>query len=461
MHAGQNTAGGQFFVAFPKSTFQNEVLRVFITSHQRDTITFVRVRTLRSYSRLTLVRPGTTRELSPPSSLEILSGLDYNKGIWISPVNPTHEISVTVMKHATANTLSGTYLALPATSYPHVREYEYFITSYFWNNRVSSNYSSTVVLVGCETNTSVVITPSQDVEIPPHFVRASYPRGRLEAGESYPVIIQPMETLHLESFDDLTGTRVVSDKPLTVLGSHECADVPVDVGFCDFLVEQFPPTLAWGRFFLLASPNSRMTGELYKIVGAKASTRARVKCVVEGERSPESGHMTLVLDAPGEAKEFRLGRDRLCSVVSDKPVLLVQYSLGYSLDEVGDPYMLMIPPVKQYSNDYTFASPVSYQNHLTVTVPLEDYNDGEILLNDTTIGGWLPVYCSDAEVCGYATRRSLPPGTHRVRHSGARGSIMAYVYGFEYHDGYGHTAGMTLRQIAGESNVMWVKIHAF
>lgn len=427
------------------------MLRIFVTN-QHEQPTLVLISSLRGYTRHAIVPPGVTQEINPPSSFEMLSKLDYDKGIWIHPLNPARKISVSIMKVALVNSLSGNYLALPPVSYQNLNKYEYFVTSYFWNNRLPTNYSSTVVLVGCETNTSVMITPSQQVEVPPHFLAPSYPHGTLNAGESYTVTLQPMETLHIESIYDLTATRIISDKPLTVLGSHECADVPVGVEFCDYLVEQFPATITWGRFFLLASPNSRETGEHYKIIVLKSLTSAKVKCVPDGGGdSPELGHVTMLFNASGDSREFKLGANRLCSVVADKPILLVQYSLGYFLDHIGDPFMLMIPPVEQYTNHYTVTSPTSFNNHLTITVPLEYYGNSKILLNGTTITAWSPVYCSNEDICGYAARFPVPPGTHMLHHADINGKFMVLTYGFEYHDGYGQIAGMELEWIAGNN----------
>lgn len=436
-------------MAFPKTSFfEQEVLRIFITTQGSDNV-FVQLNSMRGYNVLTYVRPGRTQVIYPPKSFEVLSKSDYNKGIRVRTVGTDQRISVSVMKHATSYTLSGTYLALPPVSYQDLEEYKYYVTSYYWNNRIVTNYTSVVVLVGSRPDTSVTITPSQQVEIPPHFLRESYAQSVVEAGESYSIIIQPMETLHIESFHDLTGTKITSNKPLTVLGSHECADVPVGVEFCDYLIEQFPPTVTWGRVFLLASLHSRLTGEHYKIITAKSLTSVTIKCVVEGEESPELGHVTMLFNASGDSREFALGRDRYCSVVANKPVLLVQYSLGYLLDRVGDPFMLVIPPIAQYSNNFTVTSPASYNNHITIVVPVRHYDSSMIFLNSSTLSGWSPVYCSDSAICGYGVRLSVPVGTHRVRHVDSDAQLMVYVYGFEYHDGYGQIAGTKLSRIAG------------
>lgn len=450
-NAGQSSSGAEFFVAFPKSSFfVHEVFRIFITTQGGGNV-FVQINSMRGYSDLVLVQPAQTRVLYLPDSFEVLGKNDYDKGIRIRTVGTSQNISVSVMKHETASTLSGTYLALPPVIYQGLDEYRYYVTSYFWNNRILTNYSSVVLLVGNKPDTSVTIVPSQRVEIPPHFLRQSYSGSIINAGESYTVVIQPMETLHIESLHDLTGTRVTSNKPLTVLGSHECADVPVGVEFCDYLVEQFPPTVTWGRVFLLASSHSRLTGELYRIITAKSSTSVKVKCVVEADSNPEIGQVTMLINASGDSREFTLSRDRFCSVVANKPVLVVQYSLGYFLDQVGDPFMLVIPPISQYSNNFTFTSPTRYTNHITIVVPVIYYDSSKILLNSSTVSGWSPVYCSESAICGYGTRLPVPEGTHRVHHMDGDAQLMVYVYGFEYHDGYGQIAGVNLARIAGNT----------
>ena len=428
---------------------------MFITTPHIEAIS-VTITSLREYSTTTNVRAGTTREITVPSSFEILNGSDYNKGLWIHTSDPNKVISVSVMKNGMYNTVSGSYLALPPVTYPGLHEYVYYISSHYWNNRIPQNYSGSVLLVGNYQNTSVTILPSQNIIIPRHFLSSSYPQGNVNARESYTVLLYRMETLHFDSIYDLTGTKIISNKPLTVLGSHECVDVPVGVAFCDIILEQFPPTVTWGRFFLLTSLHSRLVGEHYKMIGMRHSTAVKVSCVVEGESNPEIDYITMILNFTGDTREFELGRDTFCSVVSNKPIQLIQYSLGYSLDRIGDPFMLLIAPVEQYSNNYTFTAPPNYNNHITITVPLEHYNSSSILLDSAELSGWWPIYCSNSTVCGYGTRTAVQQGTHKVYHSDSEAKLSVSVYGFEYHDGYGLQAGLELDWTAGRKPFLCV-----
>ena len=386
----------------------------------------------------------------PPSSFEIQGSSDYDKGIWIYPLFSGQTVSVSVMKLALISSLSGEYLALPPLSYPNLEEYAYYITSYQWNNRVLTNYSSIVLLVGTQANTSVILTPTQRLQIPRHFWNPSYNWSTVEPGESYSFKVNEMETVHLENFYDLTGTKIVSDKPITVIGGHECVDVPIGAGFCDALVEQFPPTVTWGRFFLVMSLNSRQTGEQYRIIAMKEVTVIKVKCV--NGTSSEFGHVTLLLNRTGQVREFELGRDRYCSMTANKPILLVQYSQGYSIDRVGDPFMAVIPPVEQYKKGFVVAkAPQSFHNHISITVSPEYYGNGRsIFIDNTLVNNWIPIYCGVSSICGYGARQSVEVGIHKIQHTLPQAKFFVMSYGFEYHDGYGSSAGMEISQIAGK-----------
>jgi len=85
-----------------------------------------------------------------------------------------------------------------------------------------------------------------------------------------------MQTFQFENLLDLTGSKVTSSKPIAFFSGHECADVPVGVGYCDHLVEQFPSTQTWGQLFFTASLKSRISGEWYNVIGSMNATSVAV-----------------------------------------------------------------------------------------------------------------------------------------------------------------------------------------
>ena len=47
--------------------------------------------------------------------------------------------------------------------------------------------------------------------------------------------------------EDLTGYLINSSRPISVYGGHACANVPINISFCDHMVEQIPPISELGQ----------------------------------------------------------------------------------------------------------------------------------------------------------------------------------------------------------------------
>ena len=142
-----------------------------------------------------------------------------------------------------------------------------------------------------------------------------------------------------------------------------------------------------------------------------------------------------------------------CSVQASNPILLVQFSIGRSREpsSYGDPFMMMIPPVEQYSNNYSFVTQLGFENAITVTVASEFSNSEDIILNGKSLSNanWTEIYCSAQIVCAYGTRVSLNVGSNFIFHRDATARLGTFVYGFARSIGYGYPAGMQLIPISG------------
>ena len=179
----------------------------------------------------------------------------------------------------------------------------------------------------------------------------------------------------------MTGMRITSNKPIAVFSNHECASVPV-MGpcCCDHLTEQIPPTSTWGRVFLAASLLGRRSGEHYRILVAQPPTNVTVNCI--SSTQPVNYFVTLTT-AAANWHEFEILSDRFCSITATSPIVVAQFASSISEDGLlGDPFMMLIPPVEQFNtNSYVFhSSPTFAVNYITVYVEPKHFQPEKIFV---------------------------------------------------------------------------------
>ncbi len=252
------------------------------------------------------------------------------------------------------------------------------------------------------------------------------------------ITLNSMKTYQIESDNDLTGT---SSKPLSVFSGSDCANVPQGVSACDHLVERVPPIVTWGSKFLVASLEGRSSGERIRVLSARAASVA-VNCntvVSVSEFQLQNG---------GSFREFDIPINSFCSIESTSPVLVTQYAYGGASDGVGDPFMMIITPIEQFTNNYFVeAFPLFVSNFVVMYVSSEFFETAQILLDDSVVTGWRNVVCSSGEICGHISRRNVSTGAHSIRHQNSSAVLGVSVYGFISVNSYGYPGGMRLSPI--------------
>ena len=260
-----------------------------------------------------------------------------------------------------------------------------------------------------------------------------------------------------QSTGDMSGTRVVCDKPVSFITGHQCGFLPSDKTACDHMVEQVPPTETWGfKFFLV--PLSTRNEDGYRILSSMAGTECGLTCI------DSSLSQTIILANPGSFVQ-RILTNAFCCVECNRPVLIFQYSLGHSNDwnSRSDPFIVMIPPVGQYSNDYdliffeskaldTRGRPVVFEAWINIAIPV-DYEPSDLRLDNSSLKiDFKDITCSSGEVCGRVAQY-LPTsrtGAHKLVHTDPNAKFMATVYGWERENSYGYIGGMNFESIAGK-----------
>ncbi len=167
-----------------------------------------------------------------------------------------------------------------------------------------------------------------------------------------------------------------------MFSGSDCANVLQGIRWCDHLVEQVPPTVTWGSKFLVASLEGRSSGERIRVLSARAASVA-VNCNTVVSVSQ------FQLQSGGSFREFEIPINSFCSIESTSPVLVAQYAYGRDSDGVGDPFMMIIPPIEQFTNNYLVeVFSLFVLNYVTVYVSVGAVVPVIIIVyNESTLGG--------------------------------------------------------------------------
>ena len=393
-----------FFIAFGgnnEKRVASVTLRLFISSTEPDPVP-VTVESLRGFTFTGIATNNETLMVDIPNTFQVNSSFERDKGLRVA-AKGSNIVVYGLNYHMYT---SDAFLALPCDRL-HVETYEYYGLTYFGSG------ISQIVIVSCEDG-SLIQIGSEIIEL------------------------DRMETYLLENSTELTGTRIISNRPLAVYPGNRCTDIPRNSSFCDHITEQVPPTAIWGRNFMSASCAGRRSGDIYRVLASQNSTTVTVNC------STVTQLLIYELESPGSWKEFSTPANSFCSISSNKPLLVMQFGLGNSHDGIGDPFMMMITPVEQYSNNYVFdVLPEFFSNYITIYVTPDNFSPQDIIVDDDSLENavWTTVYCTDTMICGYITYVNLTAGQHQLYHRDDETRIGVSAYGFSYTNSYGYPGG--------------------
>ena len=360
-----------------------------------------------------------------------------NKGIHVY-TNNGGLISVLVMNYQYASI--GEYIAYPSQDIADLNQYKYYGVS---TGTTVDHTLSGVLLIGVKNDTTVTIIPTQNVTVPENIQNASSANVTITAGTPFSITLHRMQTFLFGALAvDITGTSIVSNKPLGVVSGHECGSVPDSVAYCQHLTEQIPPTVTWGRRFLL-TPYGNRSGQYYKILAAENQTTFNFTC--------GNGNVsTVCLSTAGSTITKFSRKNDYCSIVSDKPVLVNQLGASYWLDNNGDPVISMIPSIDQYSEKITFISPPisgSYpvtSHYINIAATSQD----TVLMDGSVLSlTWNTIY-NDNNIIGYGAQVQITgSNSHTIT---SQSNLSVLVYGFGPSTGYSYSCGVNLMQLTGK-----------
>ena len=375
-----------------------------------------------------------------PTNVEVTSVDDQDKGIYFA----TNSGKVTVIGQTLESHSSDSYLALPIGEIADVLAYVYYGISTPRTIVHSYPHHSSILVAGTENNTIMKLISTQ-----PTTIKVGSTTTDLIPHIQYTFMINRLQTIYIRSLDDLTGTNIITDKPVSVFSGHECGNVPWDTAYCSHLIEQIPPTALWGKVYY-TGPLFRRSSYTITVLAAFNSTIIDIYCnnSVENHTINEGEFINKVITL-----------QKYCAVYSNKKILVVQFSHGGTEDsnnDFGDPMMTLVPSNSWYLNELGFSTTHNYNfNHfINIIVTKQYYQPNLIYLTTEGVNmslamqHWEPIQVNNiTEV--YTTQVSISQGMTTVFHSNPTAHMMVIVYGFSRHDSYGHLGGINLLTAAG------------
>ncbi|MEZ4310563.1 MAG: IgGFc-binding protein [Polyangiaceae bacterium] len=240
---------------------------------------------------------------------------------------------------------------------------------------------------------------------------------------------------------DLTGTRVTSNKPISVLGGHDCTFMPYSKFACDHLEESMFPVEALGKDLIVTAP--RAVSAIDSEPGKADSMFVRVLSAADNN--------DITFDPPvhapvnlGAGKWIEIGPVTQDFRVSAKnKILVAQYMVGENFGGAsagaGDPALSVAIPEEQYRVSYTFLAPTTYTYNFVNVVAAPGAN---VLIDGAPVPDteFTPIGGTGLLVA----RHKITGGAHTMSGDKNFGIV---VYGYGSYTSYMYPGGLNLETV--------------
>ena len=349
---------------------------------------------------------------------------------------------------------SDAYLALPIILVPVGRSYEYIAASL--RDIFPRGVGSLALIIGTEDDTEIILEPSVLIWSPfaPAVTNRLFIPG--DSVQFCNITIQRFQTFYLQADRDISGTRIIANKPISVFSGHDCARTRRR---CDVLIEQIQPIDTWGTE-VVTIPLRTRRGNFIKVFASQDSTTVSVTCtnIVNG---------TVTSD-----RSFTLNRNGFRRLYNIEDFSLIQsnYQIGvfqfsrFRFNRISDLFMLSVPSREQYRNSYVVAPApfdpsiegtvpgrVAYVvNYTNIAIPAKYFNASLITINNNVINAseFRPIKRADNSIWGYGAQLLLDEGAQVMKHKDPNSTFSVTMYGFSNQMSWGCTGGTGLAPIA-------------
>lgn len=248
------------------------------------------------------------------------------------------------------------------------------------------------------------------------------------ANEPFSVTLQAGQCYQLQSafYQNFNGSRVSvrnkKQKVAVFAGNRNAAVPDISVSYLDHAQEQMMPVTALGRRFVVTQTCQRET-DWVRVTTLKDHCKIWKDGTLIGTINTGQPY-DLVITANDPATYFE----------TSEPAIIGLYFRGCGDPwSIGDPAMVIIPPLEQQIESATFCTFNTYYSHTHfVNIVCETNHVSGMMLDTTNIATQFDLVPNKPEYA-YA-RIQLTDGTHRL--SNSEGGFLSHVYGHGVYEGY-------------------------
>ena len=253
---------------------------------------------------------------------------------------------------------------------------------------------------------------------------------RQTSGQNSSILLQRYESYQLSlSGEDLSGSRVTSDHPITVIAGTKYSQVGTD-GLPSTLVELIPHVSMWGTFVVMSPFAKKDNGYMYRVLGTNVTTNVTI-----GLSDVETDTLT-----KGQWYEGNVTNDTIVTIESNYPILVMQYIKGGGNRIPADPSMIFAPSTSVYNRNSTTFSVFNvtgrsckYFIHVIIECM---YVQGLLYDNNISMENWERLTSDNGEMC--SVRGNVTAGVHTISHEASEAKFTVAVYGLGVRNNYTH-----------------------
>lgn len=266
---------------------------------------------------------------------------------------------VVVMSHDDALGSAGTTTHIPL----HKLSTTYVVIS---TDPIKGSFSQMAVSA-IHDNTIISITFKMKNNLPLNIEGKTFKNG-----DVFYLTLDRFETYQIQHGTDLTGTLVESLAPIAVFSGNNCNKLE-DIGSCDHLIEQLPPT-NWVDNTYIVPPSYNDRDTIIRFTAIKTSNITYIFNDVSQKLFLYERNYI----------DVKITSNQTCFVKSGTPILVTAFGLHSKTSWFGDPSMTIVPGINQYLDYYKIVVPSGYDDNYA-SIIIKSESKGSLRINHTII----------------------------------------------------------------------------